>query len=293
MNKTFQKILASILISGLIIGIIFYFFLFLNPIGIHASNTLKWIPLLIVMIIFYIGGRINKNTSLIWWPILLVPLILFKPFNFIYFPFVIILILTSILMLLVTRAEQNKRYRILGWVGVGLIFMFYLLNQPMIIEKEGFGYDEKGNLVNAKVLWDFSSKEALRLPNHILADKDKNDVNLANLKEHTYFVSFWATWCGPCMEKKPALNELKKQLQTNSEIKFVDISFDTNHDQWKKYLKNKNPIGLQLISKNSQATSRELNFAGIPMYFIVEKDGIYKAYRSFDITKNIILQKRK
>jgi len=291
MNKTFLKILSSIVISVLVIGIIFYFFLFLNPIGIQETNRLKWIPILITILSTFISGRINKNTSTIWLPLLLVPLILFKPFNFLYFPFILILVATGILMLLITREKQNTIYKNLSWLGVGLIFLFHLFSQPMIIEKRGFGFDATGNIINAKVLWDFSSKENWSLPNHILTDKNKNDFNLEHLKGKTYFITFWATWCEPCMRNKPDLSLLKKELEKKSNIEFVDISFDTNNDKWMEYLKHKTPKGLQLISKNNQETSRVLNFAGIPMHFIVEPNGTYKAFRSFEIAKNLILQK--
>jgi len=290
MKRTILQILGGLLVSIALIALLFYFFLFANPIGIHEANTLKWIPILIAIITMYVGGRINRNTPLIYLPILLIPLILFKPFNFIYYPFVIILLVTSILMLLITRAQQKTIYRNLSWLAVGLIFIFHLFNQPLILEKKGFGYDDKGNIVNVTVLWDFSSKEDLRLPNHILEDKNKNDFNLGNLKEKTYFITFWATWCEPCMREKPALNELKKRLEKESNIEFVDISFDTKN-KWLEYLKLKNPEGLQLISKDSQATSRKLNFGGIPMYFIVEKNGNYKEFRSFEIAKNVMLKK--
>lgn len=76
-------------------------------------------------------------------------------------------------------------------------------------------------------------------------------------------------------------------MENNSSIEFIDISFD-DRIKWLKYLEKENLKGIQLISKSQKETSRTLNFAGIPMHFIVDPEGNYKEYKSFEVTKNVI-----
>ena len=289
MKNQILKILLGVITSATIIGLLFYFFLFLNPLGIYESNTLKWIPIFIAGISFYCSGLINKNTSIKLLPILFIPVILFKPFNFAYFPFIISLGIVAVLAIVITHKKLTLKYGKYALISIAGIFLYFLFSQPLIIEKEGFGYDENGDLKNALVLWNFSKKTDLKLPNHILLDIQNDDFNLKRVTDKTQFINFWATWCAPCMQNKPELEKLKKRFFNNPKIEFIDISFDSDRkNKWLQYIEDKQPLGLQLISKNQQATSRSLNFAGIPMHFIVKPNGTYKKYRSFEVAKKIV-----
>lgn len=288
MKKIGLKIIIGIFTSSIIIGLLFYWFLFVNPLKIYEANTLKWIPILITIISIYVSGRINKDTPIKFLPLLFIPFILFKPFNFLFFPFILILFLIGALVLLVTRNQNQSKFNILGWTGIAGIFLFFLLSQPLILEKENFGYDDNGELINANIMWSFAEKTSFELPNHILLKKNNTEFNIANIKGETYLITFWATWCAPCMKEKPELEKLKRALGNSHNIKFIDVSFDIDRNKWIQYLENEKPQGMQLISDNQQKTSREFNFAGIPMHIIVNKDGTYKKYHSFEVVKKVI-----
>ncbi|WP_282042715.1 serine hydrolase [Winogradskyella flava] len=289
MKNQILKILLGVVTSVIIIGLLFYFFLFLNPLGIYQSNTLRWIPIFIVGVSFYCSGLINKNTTIKLLPILFIPVIPFKLFNFTYFPFIIPLCIVAALAIALTNKQLNLKHREYAFIPIVGIFLYFLFSQPLIIEKKDFGYDENGELTNALVLWDFSKKTDLILPNHNLIDIENNDFNMKKISGKTHFVTFWATWCPPCMRNKPELEEFKKSLSNNSEIEFIDISFDGDRkDKWLQYIAEKRPMGIQLLSEDEQITSRKLNLAGIPMYFIVKPNGTYKKYESFATAKQML-----
>jgi len=288
MKKTGVKIIIGILLSSIIIGLLFYLFLFVNPLKIYESNTLKWIPILITIISFYVSGSINKDTPVKFLPLLFIPFILFKPFNFAYFPFILILLLTGILILFVSRNLKQTKFKILGWIGIVGIFLFFLFNQPLILEKENFGYADNGDLINANIIWNFNKKTNFELPNHILFTKNNSEFNIASIKGKTYLITFWATWCAPCMQEKPELENFKEKLNNSQNIQFIDVSFDTDKNKWLQYIEKKKPKGVQLISDNQHKTSREFHFAGIPMHIIVNEDGTYKKYHSFEIVRKVI-----
>lgn len=272
-DKPIISLIAGIFSSLIIMGLMFYFFLFLNPFQIYESNTLKWIPILIVVISLYLSGLLNRKTSFIWLPLLFIPFIIFELFNFAYFPFILMLIVVGGLTLIATRKNIASTYKVLSWTGIIGIFLFHLITQPLIVAKDGFGYDDTGELINATIFWDFEEKETLTLPSHLLLDQNNNNFDMVNIKGKTHLITFWATWCAPCIEDKPALEKLKKEMETNPDIAFIDISFDKDEKKWVQYLENKKPAGLQLISTSHKETSRAFNFAGIPMHFIVKPDG--------------------
>ncbi|QCK16154.1 TlpA family protein disulfide reductase [Mangrovivirga cuniculi] len=287
MKKTAITLFLGIIASSIIMGLMFYFFLFLNPLNIHEVNSLKWIPVLIAVTGIFISGKINKETPVKYLPFLLIPFIIFKLFNFAYFPFILILIAVGAITLFLTRNHKKPGYKTIGWVGVTGVFVFFLISQPLILEKEDFGYDKNGEIINASIIWSIS-EERVDLPDHVLFDKNDDAFNIGKIVGQKYLITFWATWCAPCLKEKPELDKLKKEFANKSSLKFIDVSFDNDRNKWENFLNNKQPLGKQLISENQQSTSREFNFNGIPMHILVSEDGTYKKYRSLEAVKNVI-----
>lgn len=52
------------------------------------------------------------------------------------------------------------------------------------------------------------------------------DQRLANGKDTTFVVNFWATWCAPCVEELPYFERLQRESQS-SPLKVILISVDS------------------------------------------------------------------
>src|SRR5690606_8774744 len=113
---------------------------------------------------FYFSGLITKNLSLKYIPILAIQILPFYLLDNFYFPFNLILILFAIFGLFLARKEFKKSYKYFSILPFFTLFIFYLLSQPLIIEKKYFGTNMQGDYINAKSIWDFSNNEKL-LPN--------------------------------------------------------------------------------------------------------------------------------
>src|SRR6056300_901897 len=84
--------------------------------------------------------------------------------------------------------------------------------------------------------------------NVIFNDANQNSVNLSDFKGKLLILNFWATWCAPCREEMPSLDD----LQSNS-----------NFDNLKIFPIN---IGQENFSK-SDSFFRELNIQNLEIYF--------------------------
>lgn len=51
------------------------------------------------------------------------------------------------------------------------------------------------------------------------------DKRLANGKDTTYVINFWATWCKPCVEELPLFEQLHRE-NTGKPLKVILISLD-------------------------------------------------------------------
>ena len=82
----------------------------------------------------------------------------------------------------------------------------------------------------------------------IFKDINQKNVNLADFKGKLVILNFWATWCAPCKEEMPSLDD----LQSNSKLSNLKI-FPIN-------------IGQEDISK-SEFFFKELNIKNLNIYF--------------------------
>jgi thiol-disulfide isomerase/thioredoxin len=167
--------------------------------------------------------------------------------------------------------------------------VIYLFSQPLIIRNKHYGRDLENNFYNVTVLWDFTTNTTASLTKEIFKDNNDNEVRLEDFGGKTLYVTFWATWCGPCLEEKPELEKLKKKFQDNSNIVFIDISLDSDIESWRTYLSKNEQNGIQLITKNEGKTMANYNFSGIPFHIIVDSEGNFKECRSPEFINNDLL----
>ncbi|MCK9412314.1 MAG: TlpA family protein disulfide reductase [Prolixibacteraceae bacterium] len=294
MKKSFITILK--LVAG-IVSIIIPFKVFQllgdNLIIIHNYDKLKWVALIICAIGFYISGLINRKTPLKFIPFLFLSLLLFYPMRCFYFPLIVFLFLFATISLFITRKEFHKKYKISSLLFMVGLFIYFLFSQPLIIrEGRNINEDFDGNLINGKVIWNFSKEKNHQFPNDIFLDTDNNEVKLQAFKNKTIYVSFWATWCKPCLLQKPELEKLKSHFKDNSDIIFIDIILDDSKPNWQKYIDYNKPQGLQLRSKNPAKTRKLLKISGIPAHFIISPKGKFKALGpiplAYDLLSNSI-----
>ena len=52
-------------------------------------------------------------------------------------------------------------------------------------------------------------KEAKNLSNIEFKNSNKDTITLSNYKNKLTILNFWATWCAPCREEMPSLNNLQ------------------------------------------------------------------------------------
>lgn len=275
---TISKIALGILFIIIPFKIIAY--LFSNVILIQDYTLLKWVALLICFLGFYISGLINRKTPLKFIPLLYISLLLFIPIGCFYFPLIYFLFLFATISLLLTRKEFSSKIKWASLVLMSGLFIYFLFSQPLIIAQ--------GNKLNGKTIWDFSSKKSNLLPESIFLDSKNNSFDLKSFKNKTLYISFWATWCKPCLVEKPELDKLKADFKSNPNIVFIDISIDGDKDAWGKYLEKNKPNGIQLISKNEGKTRSLFELSGIPAHLAVNSKWEFAKERTVKKAYNLL-----
>ena len=108
---------------------------------------------------------------------------------------------------------------------------------------------------------------------------DGKVYSLTDFKGKVIFVDIWATWCGPCVEALPHVQELQQQYKDNKDIVFIFLSNDSKEGDWKRYLFNHPEFkGIHLRARREEKKEDEQykklwKVSGIPRYMLIDKQG--------------------
>ncbi|MDY7395446.1 TlpA disulfide reductase family protein [Aureibaculum sp. 2210JD6-5] len=287
--KQYFKRGVQFLIAFLSFGLTLYILEFLlhDLLKVHKIHSFTWYLILLCFAGFYISGVILRKQSFKFLSILLLQLFVFIYFNKFFFPVNIILMIYASFALLLTRKEVKRSFKLILAIPFVVFFLFNLFSKPFILKKENFGYNSQGKLVNANIVWDFTNNN--KIPLLTFSDQNQKHVNLESYLGKKIVISFWATWCGPCLVEKPELEKIKNLYSNKKDLVFIDISLDQNKNNWINFLNKNKPKGIQLISTDIGKDKSALNISGIPYQIIVNEKGNYKSVYQLHKLNEILL----
>lgn len=113
---------------------------------------------------------------------------------------------------------------------------------------------------------------------HISAKNiDGKIISLSTLDdEKPLVVSFWATWCLPCLEELNTINEKIDEEKKSKDFNFVAVSIDDPRtvNKVKTLVHAKNWNFDEILLDSSQSIKRQLNVNNVPYILIYYKDKI-------------------
>ncbi len=114
------------------------------------------------------------------------------------------------------------------------------------------------------------------IPSTPVKNKSGESIPFSSLiKEDTiYIVSFWATWCTPCIKELREIDEVYSTLRDSFRLKLIAVSIDDARNSSKVFPK---AIGegwtYEVVLDQNQDLARAMNVNNVPMMFIVDRKG--------------------
>lgn len=96
----------------------------------------------------------------------------------------------------------------------------------------------------------------------------------AELKGKIVLVDFWASWCGPCKQSFPTMNELNKKYSGRGVI-IIAVNEDEKRSKMDDFLKS-NKISFNVVRDAAPEGSKlvdKIAIAGMPSSFILDGEG--------------------
>ena len=112
------------------------------------------------------------------------------------------------------------------------------------------------------------------------------------------YLDFWASWCGPCRQSLPLLNELRKELKRKG-FEVVAVNLDEDTADAKAFLKQF-PVSYPVLIDPNGKVPEKYELPGMPTSFLIDKRGRvqhihigFKPKDMKDIRKQVITLLRK
>lgn len=121
-------------------------------------------------------------------------------------------------------------------------------------------------------------------PQFTLGARSGHDVSLAQYKGNVVMLNFWASWCGPCRQEMPLLENIyQKYNKLGFVLLGVNVEPDSNAaNDWLKAT----PVSFPILYDKESKVSRLYDVEGMPSTVIIDRTGrvrvLHRGYKPGD-----------
>ena len=92
-----------------------------------------------------------------------------------------------------------------------------------------------------------------------------------NLKGQVVLLDFWASWCAPCKQSFPVMDQLYKD-NSGRGLVIVAVSVDEKSSDMEKFLK-KNPVSFSVVRDAGHKLVKATDVSTMPTSFLIDRAG--------------------
>ena len=116
-------------------------------------------------------------------------------------------------------------------------------------------------------------KEKKKINNVEFFNSESKKVSLNEFNSNLVIINFWATWCAPCKEEMPHLNNLKLKDEFK-DIEIIPINIaDEELKKSIKFFEDLNINHLEIFYGSSIDLAKKFKLRGIPTTIFIDKEG--------------------
>src|SRR5215470_9539723 len=115
-------------------------------------------------------------------------------------------------------------------------------------------------------------------PEFSFTSHERQPVSNASLRGKVVLMDFWGTWCPPCRESVPTLQNLQKKYAGRG-FELVSVSSDDDEEVWQTFIAAQKMNWTEYIDLSGEILER-FKIESFPTYIVVDKDGVMRFRQS-------------
>jgi len=140
-------------------------------------------------------------------------------------------------------------------------------------------------LAAAFVLPVFAATSSGPAPAFQLSGRGGKAIDLSQFKGQVVMINFWATWCGPCRQEMPLLEDIYKKYKPMG-FTLVGVNVEPDAKGAEAWLAKQKPVSFPIAFDTDSKVSKMYNVAGMPSTVFVDRKGniriMHKGYKPGD-----------
>lgn len=108
-------------------------------------------------------------------------------------------------------------------------------------------------------------------PDFTLRTADGRNLRLHEQRGRVVLMNFWATWCGPCRQEMPLLNQLHQKYQAAG-LTLLGINVDDDSRQALN-VAGKLGLGFPVLLDEDKRVSKLYDLSSMPSTLLIDRDG--------------------
>jgi len=100
----------------------------------------------------------------------------------------------------------------------------------------------------------------------------QHSVDLAKLRGHVVVLNFWASWCGPCLEELPSLEQMQRELP---QVDVIAVSTDESRDAYERFV-TQHHVSLLTVQDPAQSSNALYGTFRYPETYVIDKNGVIR-----------------
>jgi cytochrome c biogenesis protein CcmG, thiol:disulfide interchange protein DsbE len=149
------------------------------------------------------------------------------------------------------------------------------------------GSESGGSMRRGTVVTDAAPEVGSPAPDFSLPALNANgDVRLADFRGRPVIVNFWASWCNPCREEFPLLQQALRDHRSER-LAVIGVTFRDIPDDSRDFVSQMRATWPQAVD-DEQSVAKTYGVRSIPLTFFVRADGTIAA-RVFGFTSEAAL----
>lgn len=121
-------------------------------------------------------------------------------------------------------------------------------------------------------------------PEFNLPSRAGKSVALKDLRGQVVMINFWATWCGPCRQEMPLLEQMHRKYQPMG-FTLLGVNVEPDSSGAEGWLKQ-TPVSFPILFDRENRVSKLYNVSGMPSSVLIDRKGnvryLHRGYRAGD-----------